>query len=254
MPPPDRLSNSETAARLAYDHLRDEATERAGTNADTARRARLYRELYEHSLGSHTFPLIAAHGAIWGRGYFAKGRALGHVLASLGAPGLRQARIEGLDAFIEAFRAINRQVFIEVWTSYHFTADHADSAFATTVVGPRMLDGLARCHAARRAGFVLGRAEQRSLFETVFRWEQEEVVGAAVDRAVAAFDWTWMRELSLRPVINFGYIPLSRRFRVRSMASQDERIARGLAAYDIAADVGWPRVMATLDRTLAHSS
>ena len=56
--------NSEAAARLK--ELRAEATECAGEPRAVVQRAAHLKEIYHHSAGNHTFPLIALHGALWG--------------------------------------------------------------------------------------------------------------------------------------------------------------------------------------------
>ena len=58
-----------TPLEAYYDSLRSEAERLAGGLNDLAQRATVYHHLYEHSGGNHIFPLIAAHGAMWARGY-----------------------------------------------------------------------------------------------------------------------------------------------------------------------------------------
>jgi len=64
--------------------LRREATRLAGRPADLVQRASVYRHLFAHSGGNHAFPLLGAHGALWGSGYFRKGLRFGGVVASDG--------------------------------------------------------------------------------------------------------------------------------------------------------------------------
>ena len=55
-----------------YSVARREAELMAGSRSDLAQRATVYHHLFRHSRGNHVFPLLAAHGALWGKGYFAK--------------------------------------------------------------------------------------------------------------------------------------------------------------------------------------
>lgn len=64
-----------------YDDLQAQATRLAGGLTDLAQRATVYHHIFEASGRNHIFPLIAAHGALWARGYFAFGMRLGAVLA-----------------------------------------------------------------------------------------------------------------------------------------------------------------------------
>src|ERR1700720_4382664 len=108
----------------AYKAIESEATRLAGGLTDLAQRATVYHHIYEHSGGNHAFPLIAAHGALWARGYFRFGMRLGWLwsLVDLASPLRRRQRLAKLAAFADAFRDINRRVCIETYTSYHFTA------------------------------------------------------------------------------------------------------------------------------------
>src|SRR5687767_1523301 len=107
---PDRTE----ALDLDYAALRREAELMAGARGDLAQRAMVYHHLFRHSGGSHVFPLLAAHGALWGKGYFALGTKVGQVLSLLDLyrPAERRRRLASLAAFADAFRDINRRVCI----------------------------------------------------------------------------------------------------------------------------------------------
>ncbi len=165
------------AGGLARDYAaaRREAEILAGGTGDLAQRALAYHHLFRHSGGHHAFPLLAAHGALWARGYFAWGARAGAAL-SLGAlhrPALRRARLAGLAGFAEAFRAINRRVFVEVYASYRFTLAHGERAGAEAHVDPVLLDALNRCHHAGLRMTALGPDERAHLFEAFYRGEDE---------------------------------------------------------------------------------
>src|SRR5262245_6659400 len=114
----------------AYDSLVEEATRLAGGLTDLAQRATVYHHLFEHSGGSHIFPLIAAHGALWARGYFSFGMKLARVLSwqfPLSAD-TRRRKLHSVNAFADVFRDINRRVCVDTYASYHFTARFGDQS------------------------------------------------------------------------------------------------------------------------------
>ena len=241
---------SHDALRHHHEGLHNDATRLAGGLNDLAQRAAVYHHLYEHSGGNHAFPLLAAHGALWARGYFRLGMRLGWIwsLTDLGSPPRRRLRMEKLAAFADAFRDINRRVCIEIYTSYHFTARFGTHAQAGEFIDPTLNEALGRLHAARQRGQELPDAEKRLVFEAFFRHEQAHVVGPSIADAVAAFDWPAMRAIALRPFIRFAYFPWRRALFFRDFARIEERIGNGLQAFDTAAEVGWPRVEACLRR------
>ncbi len=61
----------------AYERWHDEAERLAGGLHDLAQRSTVYHHLFAASGRNHVFPLIAAHGALWARGYFRFGMRLG---------------------------------------------------------------------------------------------------------------------------------------------------------------------------------
>jgi hypothetical protein len=233
-----------------YFEARREGELMAGAPSDLQQRATVYHHLYRRSRGNHVFPLLAAHGALWGKGYFALGMKVGRAfsLLDLRRPDKRRERLAALAAFADAFRDINRRVCVEVYATYHFTADFGEIAGAECHVDPQLLDALNRCHHVTRREGGLTRAERGMLFEAFFRWEQRVIVAPSVDAAVRAFTWSRIRELALRPDIRFAYIPRKDTLRFRDFADVGERIEKGLRAYEIAENVGWERVEAALCR------
>src|SRR5258708_624498 len=163
--------------RHHYDHLLREATRLAGGLNDLAQRAAVYHHLYQHSGGNHAFPLIAAHGALWARGYFRFGMRLGWLwsLTDLASPQRRQHRLTLLAAFADAFRDINRRVCIETYASYHFTRMFGQHPRAGELIDPALIEALMRLHAARKRGQELPDDEKRLVFEAFFHHEQTNV-------------------------------------------------------------------------------
>ena len=233
-----------TETGTCYAQLRNDAERLAGGLNDLAQRAAVYHHLFEHSAGNHAFPLIAAHGAMWASGYFRLGMRLGWWWSwrYAATPTQRRHRLRQLAAFADDFRDINRRVCVETYTTYHYTARFGDHPDAEALVPGALLDQLNRCHAARRSGRPLSTQQKRALFCAFFLYEQEAIVGPAVDAAAARFDWTSMKWLALRPLIRFSYFPFPVRLVFRDFASTQERIEKGFRAFDLAARVGWRRV------------
>ncbi len=63
------------------DSLRGEAKALAGNIGALTQRASVYHHMFQHSGRNHTFPLLAAHGALWAKGYFQAGIRFGSAAA-----------------------------------------------------------------------------------------------------------------------------------------------------------------------------
>jgi len=239
---------SQETLHACYERHRNEATKLAGRLTDLAQRAAVYHHIYEASGGNHVFPLIAAHGALWAGGYFRFGMKLGCWLSLPSAfkPTRRRERLDGLAAFADEFREINRSVCIDTYATFHFTAEHGAHPDAASLVPIAKLDVLNRMHHTRRRGLQLSSAEKLAAFAAFFRSEQATVVGPRVAEALAAFDWPLMKFLALKPLIRFAYFPAGERLWFRDFSDADERIANGLRAFGIAERVG----LATVERRL----
>ncbi len=227
-----------------YHQLRREAELLAGGINSLSQRAVVYHHLFEHSAGNHVFPLIAAHGAMWAKGYFQLGTRLGSLLSlrHAASPVTQAAKLAQLNSYADAFRDINRRVCIETYTAYHFTAQCGHHAAAAELIPPALLEELNRCHAARRRGRALSVEQKRKLFGAFFLWEQKTIVGPAVTAATLAFDWPLMRSLALRPLIRFAYFPKLSVLAFKDFSCTAERIDKGFRAFDLAAGVGWDHV------------
>lgn len=237
-----------TQLQHAYDTLQAEAVRLAGTKHDLAQRAATYHHIYEASGRNHVFPLIAAHGALWARSYFAFGMRLGGVLSCQYGWGARRRRqLEALEIFAEVFREVNRLVCVETYTSYHFTRRFGDHPLASRFVRAPLGDTLRAIHAAQRQGRELDDQEKRAVFETHFLDEQQHVVGPRINRAVTEFAWPLMKRLALRPIIRFAYFPKRHRLYFRHFQDRAERIRHGMRAFDLAAAVSWQHTEATLN-------
>lgn len=224
--------------------LRREATALAGGLGDLAQRASVYHHMYQHSKGNHCFPLLAAHGALWASGYFRSGMRVGSLVswghALAGNVRHRNELMDRLRKFANAFRDINRRVCVETYFVYYLSGTDCLAPAAERLIPANLLDQMARCHAARRAGRAMSDRERRSLFEAFFLWEQETIVGPAVAQAFAEFDWPFIGAIARQPRIAFAYFPHSLAF--SDFSDTAERIEKGLRAFDIAEAVGWKEV------------
>jgi len=225
----------------AHAAIRAEATRLAGGLQDLAQRATTYHHLYRDSGGNHIFPLIAAHGALWARGYFQLGMRLGRGVAWQYACNgqRRRAQLQDLADFADAFRDINRRVCIDIYTNYHFVGRFGDCPAAEQLMPAAVFDALQRLHWARRQGRSLNDAERLAIYQAHFLKEQEHDVGPGIARAVAAFDWPAMKWLALQPIVRFAFLPGWQVLRFRNFADVQERIANGLKAFRLGAQVGW---------------
>jgi hypothetical protein len=239
--------NSALAA-VEITRLRAEAVALAGRTGDLVQRASVYHHLYADSGGNHSFPLLAAHGALWASGYFRSGMRFGSLVARgrqlLGHDA--EELMHRLSASAEAFRDINRRVCVETFFIYQLTADPRLRDEAKRLVPLHLLAAMDRCHHARTTGRTMSDVERRELFEAFFLWEQAHIVGPAINQAFATFDWPLIRHLALRPKIRFAYFgssPLS----FRDFSDTAERIEKGMEAFDRASMRGWHRVEDSLD-------
>jgi hypothetical protein len=233
---------------LEVERIRARATALAGTTGDLIQRASVYHHLYADSGRNHSFPLLAAHGALWASGYFRAGMRFGAIVANgrrLIGDNADQLK-SMLTSFAEQFRDINRRVCIETFFIYQLTADPKLIESAERLVSGPLLLEMDRCHHAKRTGRPLPDTERRELFKAFFLWEQANIVGPSIEQAFATFDWPLIRSLALRPKIRFSYFngtPLT----FRNFNDTNERIEKGIAAFDRASDKGWLEVERALD-------
>lgn len=240
------MNSDDAIAKIA--RLRAEATALAGNTGNLVQRASVYHHLFADSGGNHSFPLLAAHGALWASGYFRTGVRFGSLVARarqvLGDDA--DALMRELTAFAEAFRDINRRVCVETFFIYRLTSDQLLREQAQQLVPLRLLAAMDRCHHARETGHALSTAERRELFEAFFLWEQAQIVGPSIDQAFAAFDWPLIRYLALRPRIRFAYFGRSPLV-FDDFSDTVERVEKGMMAFDLAGAVGWSGVERSLD-------
>jgi len=235
---------------LAEDHARisQHGLSLAGGVDDLAQRALVYLYLFRRSSGNHTFPLLAAHGALWASGHFKRGMWVSKFCAraQLLTKAQRTRRLAEVAAFATAMKDINRRVCVETYTAFEMTGLHGDKSALADFVPERLISALNTCHAASRTASGLSKVEKRKLFEAFFRWEQELIVGPAVEAAVLNMNWPLVRPLVLRPPIGFSYFGPLTWLWFKSFDSKTERVQRGLEAYSIAERRGWDHVESCL--------
>jgi hypothetical protein len=237
-----------TTLKAHYDAMKAEATLLAGDLLDIPRRVVVLFNLYLDSGRNHAFSQIAAHGALWAYGYFEIGGSLGRLIARryFYNPTERAYRLSLLDEFAEGFRRVNRLVCIDTWTNYTFSKEYGHHSAAGEILPANLLVALNRVHAASKRGQQLSPAEKRQVFEQSFLCEQEVTVAPGVATAVAAFECRVLKFLCLRPLVRFAYFPRCSYLFFRNFADKDERITKGLRAYDHAATMGWEHVQQSM--------
>ena len=233
-----------TAIEDDFRRFREEGTALAGELGDFQQRAGAYYQLYRHSGGNFVFPLIAAHGALWGAGHMRRGMAISRAIARLAGLDAAETtrRMAMVSAFTDTLKDINRQVLVMSYAAYQMTRRHAGDADLERYIPRELIAPLVTCHEARRGGWRLNEAERRALFEAAFRWEQAHVVGPRLEAAIPEFDWPLIRTLSLRPPIGFAYFGTLQWLWFRDFGARTERISQGLRAYEIAVRRGLPQV------------
>ncbi len=227
-----------------YAALKAQAEVLAGSLNDVQRRVSILTHIYLDSRRNHAFSAIAAHGALWAMAYFEGGGSLGRLIARRYFYNSRERayRLGILREFAESFRAVNRQVCVNTFTNYQFVRRFGGATGAEKIVPSNLLAALNQVHEARAAGVELDAQQKRDIFQHSFRCEQEITVAPGVARAVAEFNCRIMRNLCLRPMVRFSYFPKCRYLFFRDFSSTEERITKGLRAYDLAVQAGWDRV------------
>lgn len=231
-----------------YAVLKTEATELAGQPGDIAKRVMVHHSLYRDSKGNHAFPMVALHGALWAAGFFETTGRLGDALRAryFYNADERAFRMGLLGGFAEGFKTVNRQVFIDTYTNYYYTKHYGQRPEAAGAIHPDLFAALNGMHEATRDGKALNGAQTRHLFSQALQFEQEVTVAPGVQAEVEKFDCPILRFLCLRPVVHFAYFPRSTYFIFRDFSNKDERIAKAMRSFDIAAAAGWSAVEARM--------
>ncbi|MEZ6041659.1 MAG: hypothetical protein R3C20_14225 [Planctomycetaceae bacterium] len=235
--------------RAEYELRKSQAELLAGGLLDIPRRVIMLTNMYLDSGRNHAFCQMAAHGALWGLSYFESGGSLGRLIARRYFYNSKEKafRLGILREFAESFRRINRQVCIDTYAAYEFTREYGQLSAASDIVPADLLEALNQIHHASRTKKSLPGDQKRRIFETSFRNEQELTVAPGVQSAIAAFDCRIMRWLCLHPVVRFSYFPSMRYMFFRDFGCTEERIQRGIEAYEVAERVGWDHVFDSME-------
>ncbi len=231
----------------AYAAIRHRARETAGTPSDILPRVAAHYAIYQDSQGNHSFPMIALHGALWGKNFFEVTGQLGTIVSyRYFYDAQEKTKRHGmLNAFSEGFKTVNREVFIDTYTNYYFTKEYGRHPEASHFIQADLLGGLNAVHAAAR-GAPLDDGARREVFQLALRHEQEVTVAPGVAAELAKFDCPILRALCMKPVVRFTYFPTGRRFFFSDFSNTEERIGKALRSFDLAAAQGWGRVEAAM--------
>lgn len=239
-----QLARTGVSVAELHGAIRADAERLAGGLDDLGQRSLVYHQVYRESGTLFHFPLVASHGALWATWYLRAAWLAAHVFAATDPTCRlrRRARMATYTAYVDAIKEINRQVMIEAFTCLYLYKVCGERACAEL----QFSDGLAAQFRERfGAGaptFVQTHEGDRDFYETFFRWEQDKVVGPAVDAALAAFDWPFMNTLSRKPWVWFSYFRVGRALIFRDFADKEERVRKGLSAFDWAAAKGWDAI------------
>ena len=238
-----RVAASPETVAVAHARCVAEAERVAGTTVDARARAAHYFALYEASQGNFLFPLIATHGSLWGVTHTVRiERALRRL-----QPLSRRGRIRRWIDALDAVRDINRRVFIEVHSTFHFTRTHGQREEARHFVKPAVLEPYNRVHEAVRRAQPLTTAQRRDLYYEVFVHEQIDIVDPGIQEAAAACGSAVMVRVLKHVRPRFRYFPPGERLHFTDFTSIDQRNAQGLRAHDLAVRVGPARVRQAMD-------
>ncbi|MCI4645176.1 MAG: hypothetical protein MRY64_10370 [Hyphomonadaceae bacterium] len=226
-----------------YHEIRRAAEQAAGPRGKLRWRAQGYLDVYNASNGVCRFALIAAHGALWASWYLVCAKLAAAVFAASDpttAIPIRE-RYRQFSAYIEALKDINRLVMIETHVLIHTLGEFgADGAIRAGIPADLARDYARAIDAGETDNEVL-----RDLYHRHFSWEQERVVSDKLDEAFADFEWPFMRALCQRPWVWFSYFRIGRSVNFKQFTDRDERVEKGLLAYDRAVARGVDRLART---------
>ena len=220
-----------------YLNIRADAEIAAGSLNSLRLRARSYLSIYHASDGACRFALIAAYGALWASWYLICGRfaALFFTLADPTSRWAPRARYNHFCAYVEVLKEINAMVMVETYVLVH-TLKRLGPDFAIRKGIPREL---ANDYARAIAGEERDDQFLKSLYHRHFLWEQERVVSTKLEDAFNAFGWPLMRDLCQRPWVWFSYFHLGKSMNFKRFTDPEERIEKGMMAYDRATEFGF---------------
>ena len=217
-----------------HHRIRSTAEKLSGGPLDVPERAALLRDIFHHSGGAHRFPLLGAHGAMWGH------RFLEHAEQASRLLGL------GVGPFCRGMRDLGRRIFVDVYTHYHFSRLQGERPGAEDFINPSLLEPLNRLHAARKGGGSVDEVTRHTLYRESLLWEQKQTVTSGVFDEFERLGTGPFWRLARRPVVRFQFFSPTDALWFSDFTNRDERVEKAIKTYRIAERVGWGRVEATL--------
>ena len=217
-----------------YQEIRAIATDLAGDVDDVPRRASLLRGIYLETGGRHRFPLLGAHGVLWG-----------HVKFQVAEKFIKNTNA---NSFMEGIRDVGRRIFIDVYTHYKFSKEFGLHPKAEKFVRPELLTVLNQMHESVKTSKPCSPDVLRELFRQSLLWEQEMTVTSGVFEEFEKLGNAAFRSIAKKPIVNFAFFPSRKYLWFKDFTDKEERIEKALQTYDIAEQVGWLYVQARLER------
>jgi hypothetical protein len=223
-----------------YAAIRARAYLASGPLASLRIRARGYLDLYHASNGVCMFALVAAHGALWASWYLVCAK-LASIVFSVIDPTCRLSpweRYRQFAAYVTVLKDINQSVMVETYVLIHTIKDLGVEA----AISEGIPEDLAKDYARAMSGTKPSYDVLRDLYHRHFLWEQERVVSSKLDDGFAVFTWPLMRSMCQRPWVWFSYFKAGASMNFRCFTDQDERVVKGMIAYDRAISFGVDRL------------
>ncbi|MEP1961670.1 hypothetical protein [Tateyamaria sp.] len=224
------------------------AEQAAGRPDALRRRARAYLELYQDSNQICVFALVAAHGAIWASWYLVCAKLAAMVFAVLDPTGPYRPvhRYRCFATYVAALKEINRTVMVATYVIVHGIRELGPDALIADGFPPDLVNDYDQLMTAPDTDQKM----LRDLYHRHFLWEQDRVVSDILDTAFAQFDWPFMAQLCQRPWVWFSYFRVGKSMNFRRFTDKEERIEKGLIAYDQGAAQGFDRLADVTLRTI----
>lgn len=226
-----------------YLAIRAAAEQAAGPRTSLRYRAKSYLEIYRASNNVCLFALVAAHGALWASWYLvcAKLAAMVFSVADITCRMPIRRKYQNFADYVGTLKEINKLVMIETYVLVH-TIQELGPEFACQQNIPKEL---AKDYALAMSGQNQSIPFLRDLYHRHFLWEQERVVSTKLDDAFAVFEWPLMRNLCQRPWVWFSYFKAGRSMNFKCFTDQEERVDKGMLAFDRAVDAGAEKLAVT---------
>lgn len=218
----------------------------AGGVEDFESRINGYLDLYYDSDRKFLFPLVALHGAQWADHYFSRAN-LKLTLLRMNILGvLFHKKLKKAQRLAQGLKAINREVFIDVYSKYRTFLDLPDclATFERLGIPKKLLGLLKRMHLRT----YLRGGEKLELYKASLEYEQKINVAPRIERLAKALKLSDLdKRLFLRPRVRFPYFPQRISFKFKNFFSTQERIHYATEAAIIGLKVGEDRLLSSLE-------